>query len=49
MAKLRFKALEEVQQRGKINVSIPSDKISDYFAQNSFGLVQMRENLAPET
>ena len=49
MAKLRFNALEEVQKRGKIDVSVPSDKISDYFAQHSFGLPEMRENLAPET
>ena len=49
MAKLRFKALEEVQKREKISVSIPSDKISDYFAQHAFGLPEMRENLAPET
>lgn len=49
MAKLRFKALEEVQKRSKINVNIPSDKISDYFAQHSFDLAKMRENLAPET
>ena len=49
MAHLRFKALEEIQKRGTVNVNIPSDKISDYFAQHSFGLPQMRENLAPET
>ncbi len=49
MAHLRFKALEEIQKRDTVNVSIPSDKISDYFAQHSFGLPQMRENLAPET
>ncbi|MDN5211409.1 glutamine synthetase III [Fulvivirgaceae bacterium BMA12] len=49
MAHLRFKALEEIQKRDTVNVNIPSDKISDYFAQHSFGLPQMRENLAPET
>ncbi len=49
MAKLRYQALEEVQKRVAVEVDIPSDKISDYFAQHSFGLPQMKETLAPDT
>ena len=36
MAKLRFKALEKVQNRQKIKVSSSSKKISDYFEQLIF-------------
>lgn len=49
MAQLRFKALEEVQKRKAVEVNPPSEKISDYYSQHSFGLPQMRETLAPDT
>ncbi|MFT7162978.1 MAG: glutamine synthetase, partial [Bacteroidia bacterium] len=48
MAHLRFAALEQVQSRKKVNVELPSGKISDYFGVNSFGRDQMREALSSE-
>ncbi len=47
MAQLRFKALEKVQNRQKIKVSSPSNKISDYFEALIFGIDQMKETLSP--
>ncbi|MCS6832140.1 MAG: glutamine synthetase III, partial [Flammeovirgaceae bacterium] len=47
MTKQRFKALEQVQQRQEVKVVAPSDKISDYYGINSFGLTQMKSVLAP--
>ena len=47
MAQLRFKALEKVQNRKKIKVSSPSNKISDYFEDLIFGMDQMRGTLSP--
>ncbi|MFY0654799.1 MAG: glutamine synthetase III [Cyclobacteriaceae bacterium] len=48
MAQLRFKALELVQSRKKVEVKLPAGKISDYFGINAFGREQMRESLSPE-
>ena len=48
MAHLRFAALEQVQSRKKVDVELPSGKISDYFGVNSFGRDQMREALSSE-
>ncbi|MEN7551338.1 glutamine synthetase III [Rapidithrix thailandica] len=48
MAKLRFNALELVQERQKIEVTAPSDKVSDYFGENAFGLDQMRASLSQD-
>lgn len=48
MAHLRFTALEQVQSRKKVDVELPSGKISDYFGVNSFGRDQMREALSSE-
>ncbi len=45
---LRHKAIEQLQHRKIIQVQAPSEKISDYFGINSFGLDDMRANLAPE-
>ena len=47
MAQLRFKALEKVQNRKKIKVSSPSNKISDYFESLIFGMDQMKGTLSP--
>lgn len=49
MAHLRFKALDIVQSREKVDVKLPSDKISDYFGENAFGREQMRASLSSET
>ncbi|WP_207430764.1 glutamine synthetase III [Sabulibacter ruber] len=48
MAILRFKALELVNQRSAVEVKLPSDKISDYFGSNVFGLEAMRSTLSGE-
>lgn len=48
MAKLRFNALNLVQNRQKIEVKPPSSKISDYFGKLTFGTDQMRSVLSPE-
>jgi glutamine synthetase len=48
MAHLRFKALEEVQNRPKVRVEAESNKVSEYFGENSFGLEKMRATLSPE-
>jgi glutamine synthetase len=45
---LRHKALEQLQYRQTVSVKAPSEKISDYFGINSFGLEEMKANLAPE-
>jgi glutamine synthetase len=47
MAQLRFSALEKVQNRKKIKVKSPSDKISDYFEALIFGMDQMKGTLSP--
>ncbi|WP_181305351.1 glutamine synthetase III [Rufibacter sp. XAAS-G3-1] len=46
MAILRFKALELVNQRTPVEVKLPSDKISDYYGSNVFGIDAMRATLA---
>jgi glutamine synthetase len=48
MAHLRFKALEHVQNRPKIVAKAPSNKISDYFGELTFGLDQMQKTLSPD-
>ncbi|AKQ45424.1 glutamine synthetase [Rufibacter radiotolerans] len=46
MAILRFRALELVSQRKPVEVKLPSDKISDYYGCNVFGLEAMRSTLS---
>lgn len=46
MAKIRFKALEEVQNRVPVDVNPPSLKISDFYGSNTFGRDQMKANLS---
>ncbi|MFT2007561.1 glutamine synthetase III [Pontibacter sp. 13R65] len=48
MAKLRFKALELVSQRTVTEVSSTSQKISDYYGENVFGLDAMRSTLSSD-
>ena len=48
MAIFRFKALEEVLSRTPVNVTLPSDKISEFFASNVFGKDAMKEYLSKE-
>ncbi len=48
MSKLRFNALELVSKRDTDRVFPPSDKVSDYFGENTFGLDQMRSALSAD-
>jgi glutamine synthetase len=48
MAHLRFNALDIVSRRTTDRVEAPSNKISDYFAQDVFTLDQMKASLAPD-
>lgn len=47
MAHLRFRALEQLSNRPKIHVEMPSAKASDFFGENVFGIDQMRATLSP--
>lgn len=47
MAHLRFRALEQLNNRAKIHVEMPSAKASDFFGENIFGIEQMRATLSP--
>jgi len=49
MSKLRFEALQKVQERAFVEVKAPSNKISDYFGERAFGFEQMKNHLSPET
>lgn len=48
MAHLRFKALDLIQHRSKVDVKAPSNKISDYYGEMAFGTKQMQSTLSPE-
>lgn len=45
MAQIRFKALEEVQNRTALKVESISDRISDYFKINVYGIESMKDTL----
>lgn len=45
MAKQRFQALQEVDRRKPVDVKIPEEKVSSYFASKVFSWKQMREFL----
>lgn len=49
MAHLRFNALDQLNNRKEVKaLPAPSDKISDYFGQDAFGMQQMNATLSPE-
>ena len=48
MSNIRFRAIERLRQRQKIDVKLPSDKISDYFATNVFTIDTMQRYLSKE-
>jgi len=48
MAQIRFKSLEQAGNRALPEVVAPSNKISDYFGVNVFGLERMKETLSPD-
>jgi glutamine synthetase len=47
MAKLRFEALKQLNERRKVHVELPTPHVSDFFGENVFGIEQMRATLAP--
>ncbi len=49
MAYLRFRALDHVQSRQKVEVDVPSHKVSDYFGDMAFGTGQMRMALSADS
>lgn len=46
MAHLRLKALDQLATRPKIQVELPSAKISEFFGENVFSMEEMRATLA---
>ncbi|HEY0029941.1 MAG TPA: glutamine synthetase III [Bacteroidia bacterium] len=48
MAFHRFKALEAVLTRVPVEVTLPSNKVSEFFGENVFGIDAMREHLSDE-
>jgi len=48
MAVLRFQALNQLPNHPIIDVKAPSEKVSDYFGENAFGLDKMKETLSPD-
>lgn len=48
MAIHRFKALETVLSRTPVDVTLPSNKVSEFFGENVFGIDAMREYLSEE-
>ncbi len=48
MAILRHKALDQLGRRKKITVDLPSERVSDFFAEKVYTLEEMRATLAPE-
>ena len=48
MAYLRFKAIEEAGKRQPLDVTAPSNKISDYYKDSCFDLKKMEATLSPD-
>lgn len=48
MSKIRFNAITSFASRQKINVDLPNEKISDFFAQSVFSDKQMRAYLSSD-
>jgi len=48
MARLRFKAVEEAQNRTATRVDIPTGKVTDFYGSNIFNDEVMRAMLSPE-
>jgi glutamine synthetase len=47
MAKLRFEALKKLSERTRVTVDLPSEKVSQFFGENVFGIDQMKATLSP--
>jgi len=48
MAYLRYRAIEALSNVEPVAINPPSDKISDFFGMNAFGLDKMKETLSPD-
>jgi glutamine synthetase len=48
MSSIRIKAIESVQNRGRVDVKLPSARISEYFGSNVFNDEAMRKYLSEE-
>ncbi len=48
MAHLRFRALEQLSNRPKMHIEMPSAKASDFFGENVFGIEQMSATLSSD-
>ena len=46
MAYLRFKALDTVNNRLPVKVTSPSNKVSDYYGENVFGIDAMKKTIS---
>ncbi len=46
---MRFEAIQQAYNRTAINISLPSEKVSDYFASNVFTIETMRKYLSTTT
>jgi glutamine synthetase len=47
MAYLRFKALEQLNNRRPVEVNLPTQHVSEFFGENVFGIEQLRASLSP--
>jgi len=47
MSTLRFEALKKLSERVPVSVDAPSDKVSDFFGVNVFGIDKMKATLSP--
>lgn len=47
MATLRFEALKKLSERVPVSVDAPSNRVSDFFGANVFGIDQMKATLSP--
>lgn len=47
MSYLRFRAIEQLSNRPRVHVELPSAKVSDFFGENVFDEEQMRRTLSP--
>ena len=47
MSTLRFEALKKLNERTRVTVDLPSEKVSQFFGENVFGIEQMKATLSP--
>ena len=47
MSTLRFEALKKLNERPRVQVDLPAEKVSQFFGENVFGIDQMKATLSP--